>query len=535
MAQGVWPVWGVAGVLALLCAVFGASWLLALLVATHGRMREAGALALVGGALIAAMTVMLTGGISGPAAMLLAAVPIEAWWVSRSRQVTVAAILACLIAVLGLTHFSGLGESATISSWQWLSPAFYALTLGLRFMSRQADISQMAPAQTIIPENCLDAVVARLGRSGEVEAVSPQALAILGVEPELLLGQGLFERIQVGDRVAFLCAAAKTRDDGASQHCDIRIRMPVSSDGVAGAYQPFEIEMVSLAAGTVAALIRDGREKARLRAVQTQMCEDLEASEITRSRFLATVSHELRTPLNAIIGFSDMLLHREISGDLTPAQAEKVGLVRDAGNHLLSVVNAILDVSKIESGSYQVAIEPFELTPAVELCCAMLEPQASANGVALAMKLTTDCAQVMGDRRAVQQILINLLSNAIKFTPRDGRVSVDAVREGRFMRILVSDTGIGIKGEDLARIGQPFVQVQNDYTRQFQGTGLGLSLVKGLVRLQGGSMSIESAPGLGTTVAVSLPVAVGEEAVGPVSDGENDTGERYDVALAKIA
>ena len=539
MAQGAWPVWGVSGVLAMLCGAFGASWLIALLVATHGRLCEAGALALVCGALIAGMVVVLSGGVSGPAALLLAAVPLEAWWVSRSRQVTAAAVLASLGAVSGFTYFFGSGEFATISPWQWLSPALYALTLGLRFASRTVAAPQMEISHTLIPDICLDAVVAKLGRSGEVEAVSPQASRILGVEPELLLGNGLFDRVQVGDRVAFLCAAAKTRDDGTTQHCDIRIRMPVGPDGMAGVYQPFEIEMISVEAGMVVAIIRDGHEKAELRAAIGQMHENLEAGEIAKSSFLATVSHELRTPLNAIIGFSDMLLHREISGDLTEGQAEKVGLVWDAGNHLLSVVNAILDVSKIEAGSYEITPEPFELMPAVELCCSMLEPQASEQGVALAIKLTPDAGQVLGDRRAVQQILINLLSNAIKFTPRDGRISVDAAREGRFMRILVSDTGIGIKEDDLARLGQPFVQVQNDYTRQFQGTGLGLSLVKGLVKLQGGSMSIESAPGLGTTVAVCLPVAGAESAaegnVGKVSDAKRDTGERYDVALRKIA
>jgi len=151
------------------------------------------------------------------------------------------------------------------------------------------------------------------------------------------------------------------------------------------------------------------------------------------------------------------------------------------------------------------------------------------------MKLPHDPGQVMGDRRAVQQILINLLSNAIKFTPAGGQVTVDAARKGDIMRILVNDTGIGIDGEDLARLGQPFVQVQNDYTRQFQGTGLGLSLVKGLVKLHGGSMSIESAPGLGTTVTVGLPAVAMGEGVGSTPDAEEEAGERYGVALRKIA
>src|SRR5690606_18048453 len=126
---------------------------------------------------------------------------------------------------------------------------------------------------------------------------------------------------------------------------------------------------------------------------------------------LATVSHELRTPLNAIIGFSDMLLHPEISGTLAARQAEHVSLIREAGGHLLSVVNAILDVSKIEAGAYHISIEPFELRPAVELCRAMLQPQADAKGVALTTQVPQGAFEVMGDERAVQQILLNLLSN----------------------------------------------------------------------------------------------------------------------------
>lgn len=311
--------------------------------------------------------------------------------------------------------------------------------------------------------------------------------------------------------------------------------MPANASGEAGFYHPFEAELVAAGPGAVAAIIRDGRDKAELLEKLAQAAEEVDSGEIAKGRFLATVSHELRTPLNAIIGFSDMLLHREISGDLGPKQAEQVGLIRDAGNHLLSVVNAILDVSKIEAGSYRIAIEPFEMKPAVELCCAMLEPQAAERGVTLATTLPHGLGQLLGDRRAVQQILINLLSNAIKFTPGGGKVTVGATCRDGMIRIAVNDTGIGIGDEDLARLGRPFVQVQNDYTRQFQGTGLGLSLVKGLVKLHGGWMSIESAPGLGTSVTVGLPAATETETGADAPDENRETGERNGVALRKIA
>ena len=532
VAQVAWPLWGTVGVLSLLCAVFGASWLIALLVVARGRADEAQWLALAGGAALAATLAALSSGMATPLAALLAAVVAEAWWVGRSRRATVVAGVVVAVAALVASNLVKGDVAGVVSAWLWATPALHGATLAARLL---AGGTQARPADArgpSLPEASLDAVVVRLARSGEAETVSAQASRILGVEPELLLGNGLFERIHVADRVAFLCAASRAREEGLASHCEARIRMPAGEGRTI--YHPFEIEMVAVEAGCVAAIIRDGREKAEQRECVARAMEEINAAEIAKGRFLAAVSHELRTPLNAIIGFSDMLLHREISGDLAPKQAEHVGLIRDAGNHLLSVVNAILDVSKIEAGSYRIVLEPFDLADAVELSCAMLEQQAQERGVTLATKLPHGLAQIQGDRRAVQQILINLLSNAVKFTPEGGKVNVSASEADGMVRIFVHDTGIGIADDDLLRLGQPFVQVQNDYTRQFQGTGLGLSLVKGLVKLHAGSMSMESAPGLGTTVTISLPAA---EAAGeaPAWHEDDDMRERHGTALRKTA
>jgi cell cycle sensor histidine kinase DivJ len=228
---------------------------------------------------------------------------------------------------------------------------------------------------------------------------------------------------------------------------------------------------------------------------------------VAKSRFLAAVSHELRTPLNSIIGFSDMLVHG-MAGEFADArQREYVELIRESGTHLLSVVNAILDVSKIEAGAYSIRPEPFVVAEAIELCRSMMAQQAHDQGVRLTAEVTPGTGEICADRRAVQQIMLNLLSNAVKFTPAGGEVGIEVQRRGSRLRLAVRDTGIGIAEEDLGRLGQPFMQVRNDFTRQFDGTGLGLSLVKGLVRLHEGEMTIECAPGEGTTVAVMLPVA----------------------------
>lgn len=529
--------------LIVLCLTFAASWLAALSIAMTGSSRGAEWAGLALASLGAAALVVTSGGLSAAAMVLLAAIAIETWWVTGSpRSAGIAAAIG--LAVVGTAAtltVSGTGASATLL--EWLSPALYAASWVARKL--EADHDSMRPSTfgpVSIPESALDAVVVRMNAVGETESVSAQARDILRLDPELLLGSGLFERVHVGDRVAMLCAVADTRDDGAPRRCSVRLRLPVMAGGEGRGYRAFEIEILKddPQSRNVVGVIRDVSDVESLRNELECAREQANAIDLAKSRFLAAVSHELRTPLNAIIGFSDMLLHREISGDLTAKQSENIALIREAGNHLLSVVNAILDVSKIESGSYHINVEPFALRPAVDLCNAMLEPQAAEKRVTLSVNLPGELKDVAGDQRAVQQILLNLVSNAIKFTPEGGQVSVSAAQKGDTIRIFVHDNGIGIAADDLNQLGRPFMQVQNDYTRQFQGTGLGLSLVKGLVTLHGGTMSIESAPGLGTTVTVGLPAAALSE-----NDSSKDSeaaqvagdeaGERHGIALRKIA
>jgi cell cycle sensor histidine kinase DivJ len=200
------------------------------------------------------------------------------------------------------------------------------------------------------------------------------------------------------------------------------------------------------------------------------------------------------------------LLHREFGGFIDQRQREYAELIKESGHHLLGIVNSILDVSKIEAGTYAIQTEAFAFGEAVDMCRSMMSLQAEKKRVDLRTEIGRTIGDIVADRRAVQQILINLVSNAVKFTPEDGSVTIGARRVGSRLHFWVEDTGIGISEEDLERIGKPFTQVRNDYTRQFEGTGLGLSLVKGLVALHEGTMSIESMPGEGTKVAISMPV-----------------------------
>jgi cell cycle sensor histidine kinase DivJ len=252
-------------------------------------------------------------------------------------------------------------------------------------------------------------------------------------------------------------------------------------------------------------VLRDVTErKVQERALEIARKES-ERIHSAKSRFLATMSHELRTPLNAIIGFSDMLSNDAIELDAT-RECEYAKLINESGRHLLSVVNGILDMSKMESGNFEITPEPFAPAPAIRSCCDILVLKAQEAGVELKTRIAADLPEIVADRRAVNQILINLISNAIKFTPHGGRVSVSAICDGPKLVVMVEDTGVGIGEADLPRLGEAFFQARAAYDRRHDGTGLGLSIVKGLVRLHGGDMDIRSRLGVGTQVTVRLPV-----------------------------
>ena len=229
-----------------------------------------------------------------------------------------------------------------------------------------------------------------------------------------------------------------------------------------------------------------------------------EEANQSKSEFLANMSHELRTPLNAINGFSD-ILQKEMFGPLgDPRYKEYVGDILFSGQHLLSLINDILDMSKIEAGKMSLNTEMLQMNEMIEQVVRILRGRAEENS----LKLVFDPAQlpeIEADPRAVKQVLLNLMTNAIKFTPEGGVVSIDVTPKSAGLIVSVSDTGIGISKEDIERLARPFEQVETKNTRQTEGTGLGLALSKSLVELHGGNFKIESIPGEGTTVIFTLP------------------------------
>ncbi|MEZ5810862.1 MAG: PAS domain-containing sensor histidine kinase [Rhizobiaceae bacterium] len=500
--------------LAVNCLVFALAWIATAVVAATARAALVESALLIVATMVIGLAVSVTGLLQSPLVLLLLAPPFECWWMHRARGPSNrgwwASIAACALALVAIG--GGYGGEVSFAVEHWVLPLIYAATMWLRFTGPPA--IPESGGRTLDAwdyENAAEiagAAVFRLTSDGDVDQVTRQARTMIGVPQALLLGRGLFERLHVTDRVEYMALIADVRADGGRRSAELRLRLPNDEAAEnASNFHTFLFEFVrETDTDTVLVLVSDHPEIARLRAAVADARDRADGMEIAKGRFLASVSHELRTPLNAIIGFADMLKN-ELLGPLPDArQKEYVQLISESGNHLLSVVNAILDVSKIESGNYLIEPEPFEFADAIDMCHSMMALQAREKNIALTRDIDKSVNELCADRRAVQQMLINLVSNAVKFTPEGGRVHITAdVKDGR-LRFRVNDNGIGIAAEDLDKIGQPFMQVQNTYTRQYEGTGLGLSLVKGLVALHEGDMMIDSAPGCGTTVSISLPL-----------------------------
>jgi signal transduction histidine kinase len=231
---------------------------------------------------------------------------------------------------------------------------------------------------------------------------------------------------------------------------------------------------------------------------------ELEAVSRHKSEFLASMSHELRTPLNAIIGFSQVL-REEMFGPVNQKQAEYLDDIISSGNHLLSLINDVLDLSKVEAGQVELEIHPFSLLEALERGVVMVRERATEDGIQVGLVADPGVDVVEGDERRIKQVIFNLLSNAVKFTPAGGAVDVSASQVNGEVRISVTDTGPGIASEDHDRIFEEFQQTDIGVAQR-DGTGLGLTLSKRLVELHGGRIWLESKLGKGSTFVFTLPV-----------------------------
>ena len=359
-------------------------------------------------------------------------------------------------------------------------------------------------------------ILLHLDRAGFVNAVLGDGRHVFEFERDLI-GREFFQRIHVADRPSFLKAVSDAVDSKAVATAAVRVQVGVarnaSSEFVAPVFNSFEARVrraqsngEECAAESILCALRDVNATLEADIALAAAHAAAERAASSNVRLLANVSHELRTPLNAIIGFSQMLATDEIAPSEPAKQREYASIISDSGHHLLEIVNSILDMSKIESGAMQIALESFALQTLADQCCDMMQLKADQSGVTLAREYAEALSEIVADKRGCRQILINLLANAVKFTPRGGTVKLLLQAEGNHVVITIADDGAGIAAGDLVRLGDPFFQARASLERGHEGTGLGLSVVRGLVGLHGGSIAIESGLQAGTTVSVRLPL-----------------------------
>jgi two-component system, cell cycle sensor histidine kinase DivJ len=463
----------------------------------------------------------LTGGVVSPLVVWFALVPAEAA-LAGGRPAVLRAALAATVALLAVALIEAMGalpaSRLPMPEWQIYTLSVFVAIVQAALVAAAAQDRQRAADQAaaegaamyrFLADNAMD-LITRHTSDGRIRFASPAALSLLEMTPDSLIGMAPSALVHPDDlktmQAAFMDASYFARPAAA----EVRLKR---ADG-SHVWAEIRCRPVPKANGEPADIVAVTRDISERKAHERELIEarDLaEQASRAKSRFLANMSHELRTPLNAIIGFSEVMMH-EMFGPLGgPRYGEYSRLIHESGNHLLELINGVLDMSKIEAGKFDLSEEVFDLAAVAEASVRFVRLPAERAGVVLRTAIAPNAQCIFADKRAVKQILVNLLSNGVKFTPRGGEVCVRAALDSRGVEIAVADSGVGISKKDLARLGKPFEQVEGEHVRAKEGTGLGLSLVKALAAMHGGEAVLESTLGEGTVVRVRLPfAAVGE-------------------------
>jgi PAS domain S-box-containing protein len=373
---------------------------------------------------------------------------------------------------------------------------------GTMVMSAVRDVSDRQKAEQKfrgLLESAPDAMVI-VGRDGNIALINSQTERLFGYQRSELLGRPVevlvpqrYRGKHPGHRNGFF-SQPRARAMGAGLEL-FGLRRDGSEFPVEISLSPLETEEGMF----VSSAIRDATARKRYE-------QGLQEANRLKSVFLANMSHELRTPLNAIIGFSEFLID-EKAGALSAKQKEYLSDVLNSGRHLLRLINDVLDLSKVEAGKMEVRTERFSVRQAVEEVCSGVASIAEGKSVTIKKDLAATADQLTLDRQKFIQVLYNLVSNALKFSDEGGEVSVSARQHDHQLELSVRDRGIGIRSEDLEKLFVEFQQLDSGSARRFEGTGLGLALTKKLVEVQGGTISVESVRGRGSTFTVLLPLA----------------------------
>ncbi len=476
---------------------------LASLLLVRGRTPAAYSLLLALWAIAGADACGLAGGLSGPLTPWCLAPVAFATLLGRGPWMAEAAALSILGAALAaLAQVAGFEPAVPPEPLRFALGLFAPVSLGLALAAGLVSAARVAEqsgeqeaARRVDIERLLTEqphLVLALERDGRL--LSAYGFAPHGVSDRVLIKQGLAGVITEDAQRDLAAAMAGALRSG---HAEVLLKAKGEAAPVLG------LSLRRTRDGKLFAVLRDATAQHAYEADLMAAKTAAEALNTGKSRFLANMSHELRTPLNTIMGFSDIMRAR-LFGPLTPKYAEYADLIHESGRHLLDLINDLLDVSKIEAERFQLQVEALDARDPVSAALRLMRAQADDAGISLRANLPPEPLDIEADARALKQIVLNLLSNALKFTPRGGQVTLTLEPRADSLELTVADTGMGIAPEDLKRLGRPYEQA-GDASQQARGTGLGLSLVRGLAELHGGEMIIESTLGAGTAVLVRLP------------------------------
>ncbi|MBW8735188.1 MAG: HAMP domain-containing histidine kinase, partial [Asticcacaulis sp.] len=483
--------------------------------------------------IFAAIAVTLTGGIAGPLAIWVA-MPLAAAVVLNQRSLIslgaalslMNALVAVMVSIGGGIHMPDDQEAFLLSLLSVLTFVLgvsIGLLPALRSRSERADDAEEARARLMKIVTEQPQLILAFDERGRV--LSAYGEAPVGLDLNILMQHGLYGAAHPGDRQAVATAVETAVAQG-------RAEVGFAPHGAMDHY--LYLSMRRASDDRLYGAIRDGSLQHAREAALEAARADAEALNQGKTRFLASMSHELRTPLNAVIGFSD-IMRLKLFGDLPPKYSEYAQLIWESGQHVLDMINDVLDMSKIEAQRYELTLESFDIREPVSQALRLMRSAAHDKGVDIHSAMPAHALVVSADKRAVKQVALNLLSNAVKFTPKGGSVRLALTEHGDAVDISVTDTGIGIAPDDLSRIGQPYEQAGAP-EQKAMGTGLGLSIVKAMAHMHGGQMTIRSDLGDGTEVVVRLPVRAGVTAtaepaphaatIDPLKD-HNETPEAF--------